>query len=303
MALKQDLRMGRLSTVLGKDVLVLQRFEGVDRMNGLFEYHVACLAATSDVDFDSLLGTNATVTLVGQDGSDRHFNGLVTEARWLGAGENGHRYQLLLRPWFWLATMRRNQRIFHEMTLPTIIQELLSAYGSAGSVVDKLNGSYPALEYTVQYCESDFNFACRMMERHGISYHFEHKDGAHDLVLTDAVESHTLIGDFPVKPYVGHHQEDVEHIWEWNPTRRMQTGAIRLTDYNFKTPTTVMEKDQAGTSAYEHGEIESFDWPGHYLDPGRGAEMVRFNIDREQGQDKRYEALGDISNLVAGKRF
>lgn len=303
MVFKQDLRMGRLSTTLGKDVLVLQRFEGVDRVNGLFDYHVACLSANANVDFDSLLGTHATVTLVGQDGTEHFFDGLVTESRWIGSGENGHRYELVMKPWFWLATMKRNQRIFHEKSVIEILQELLSFYGSAGSLVVKTNETYDPLEYTVQYRESDFDFACRMMERHGISYHFEPKNGAHDMVLTDATEPHELLGSFPVKPYVGHHQEDVEHLWEWRPERRMVTGGIRLTDYNFKKPTTVMEKNQESSSTYEHGKIESFDWPGHYLEPGEGAKVSQLRLRREQGQDKRYEALGDIVGLRSGMRM
>jgi type VI secretion system secreted protein VgrG len=300
MALKQDSRMGKLSTALGKDVLVLQRFEGLDRMNGLFEYHVACLSENEDINFDDLLGTNATVTLKSQDDSDKFFSGLVTEARWLGAGDNGIRYELTLKPWFWLATLRRNQRIFHEKTVIEILQELLSPYGT---LTVNTQGSYPTLEYTVQFNESDFDFAVRMMERHGISYFFKMSDGNHDMVLTDSVESHDVLGSFPVKPYVGHHQEDTEHLWEWRPERRMTTGAIRMTDYNFKTPTTVMEKDQTGSAAYAHGQIESFDWPGDYLDPGRGGEMVSLGLDRAQGHDKRYEAMGDIVGLVSGLKI
>ena len=38
----------------------------------------------------------------------RHFDGIVTQVRWAGAGENGHRYDLILRPWFWLAGRRRS---------------------------------------------------------------------------------------------------------------------------------------------------------------------------------------------------
>ncbi|MBL3587092.1 hypothetical protein JMM61_21225, partial [Rhodovulum sulfidophilum] len=56
---RQDARMGRISTVLGQDVLVLRRFEGTDHLNALFDYSADCLAATADVDFDRLIGTHA----------------------------------------------------------------------------------------------------------------------------------------------------------------------------------------------------------------------------------------------------
>jgi type VI secretion system secreted protein VgrG len=55
--------MGRLSTVLGKDVLVLQRFAGREAMSALFDWQVDCLATASEIDFDALIGTHATVTL------------------------------------------------------------------------------------------------------------------------------------------------------------------------------------------------------------------------------------------------
>ena len=108
----QSSRMGRLQTALGPDALVLQRFEGREAMSGLFDWTVDCLAAEPDIDFDALIGTHATVTLITGQGA-RPFDGIVTQARWMGAGDNGHRYRLELKPWFFLASLRRNQRIFH----------------------------------------------------------------------------------------------------------------------------------------------------------------------------------------------
>ncbi|MBL3594409.1 type VI secretion system tip protein VgrG [Rhodovulum sulfidophilum] len=298
---RQDARMGRISTVLGQDVLVLRRFEGTDHLNALFDYSADCLAATADVDFDRLIGTHATVTLTTKEG-ERPFDGIVTEARWLGSGDNGHRYRLRLRPWAFLASLRRNQRIFHNKTVVEILTELLSAYADAGALTVELANEYPELEYTVQYRESDLAFACRMMERHGISYHFRHADGAHEMVLTDQVEAHDSIGARPFRPAEGHHQEEVSHFRAWRPARRITTGAIRLTDYNFKTPVAAMETDHLGDAAYEQGQIESFDWPGDYLDQGRGRVVAELRAAGERGQDRRFEAEGDIVALGAGFR-
>ncbi len=297
----QSSRMGRLSTALGPDVLVLQRFEGTERHNDLYEWSVDCLAAQPDVDFDALIGTHATVTLVTKQG-ERPFDGIVTEARWRGAGDNGHRYRLTLKPWFFLASLRRNQRIFHDKTVVDILTELLGTYASAGRLVVKLTADYPVLEYTVQYRESDMAFATRMMERHGISYHFRHVEGGHEMVLTDMAETHDSIGVRPFHPDDGHHQEDIDHFWEWRPARRITTGAIRLTDYNFKTPNAAMEVDRQGDAANAQGQIESFDWPGDYLDQGRGKVVAGLRSNAERGQDRRYEAVGDVVALSAGMR-
>lgn len=133
----QDFRMGQLSTSLGPDVLALMRFEGTERLNDLFDWQVDCLAGTDDIDFDALIGTHATVKLRDRQ-TERHFDGIVTQARWMGVGENGHRYRLRLQPWLKLASLRRNQRIFHNLSVTQILEQLLSAYGDAGKLAEGL---------------------------------------------------------------------------------------------------------------------------------------------------------------------
>ncbi|AGT11150.1 type VI secretion system Vgr family protein [Paracoccus aminophilus] len=300
-SLRQTDRLGHLTTVLGPDVLVLLRFDGSDHLSELFEYRVEALSAERDLDFDSLMGTHASVTIEGREGA-RHFDGIVTQARWIGSGENGHRYDLTLRPWFWLAGRRRNQRIFHNKTVTQILQELFADYASLGDPAFDfaLTGDYPVLEYTVQYRESDLDFARRQMERHGISFFFRHAEGSHTLVLTDDVSSHPNVGAREFKPFDAHHQAEGEHFWEWAPERNITTGAVRLTDFNFKTPLAAMEVDRQGDAAHAQGKIESFDYPGDYLDRGRGKTVVGLRNDGERGGDKRHRAAGDCISLGSG---
>ena len=202
-------RLGRLTTVLDEDALVLLRFDGSDHMNDLFEYRVEALAAHSDIDLNAILGTHATVALEGLGGT-RHFDGIVTRIRWVGASENGQRYDLILRPWFWLAGRRRNQRIFHNQSVVAILRRLLAEYAPLGdpALELKLSEDYPPLEYTVQFRESDLDFARRQMERAGINFHFRHGAGSHTMVLTDDVLAHETIGARPYKSYDGHHQAE-----------------------------------------------------------------------------------------------
>jgi type VI secretion system secreted protein VgrG len=63
-----------------------------------------------------------------------------------------------------------------------------------------------------------------------------------------------------------------------------------------------MEADQTGDAIHAEGKIESFDWPGGYLDQGRGQVVARLRSDAERGQDRRFEAVGDIGSLGAGCR-
>ncbi|RCW86759.1 type VI secretion system Vgr family protein [Paracoccus lutimaris] len=301
--LRQAERLGRLTTALGPDTLSLLRFDGSEHINELYEYRVEALAIRSDLDFDALIGTHATVEIDTREGT-RHFDGIVTQARWAGVGENGHRYDLILRPWFWLASRRRNQRIFHNKTVVQILTELLSDYAGLGdpALEMKLSGDYQSLEYTVQYRESDLDFARRQMERAGISFHFRHAMGSHTLVMTDDVLAHETVGARPFKSYDGHHQAEGEHFWDWAPERNITTGAIRLTDFNFKSPDAAMETDRLGDAVYAQGQIESFDYPGDYLAQSVGKLVAGLRTNQERGADRRNRAVGDCVSLGAGKR-
>jgi type VI secretion system secreted protein VgrG len=303
---KQANRLAQLSTVLGQDVLVLLRFEGTDYMNDLFCYEVEALSADWKIDFNELLGTHATITYETRSDGKRYFDGIVTNAEWAGDAENGIRYNLTLRPWFWLASKRRNQRIFHRMTVVEILEELLKPYSGLGSpaLKTRLQQEYPQLEYTVQYRETDLAFACRLMERFAISYHFTHADGDHTLVLTDTIDEHD---DIPgthrtFKGVDGDNVTDEERFWIWVPQRNMTTGAVRLTDYNFKTPRAAMETRRLGDATYAEGEIESFDYPGDYLDFARGSEVVALRTNGERAKDHRHRATGDVASLSAGMK-
>ncbi|MFM2388468.1 MAG: hypothetical protein RLZZ437_23 [Pseudomonadota bacterium] len=299
---KQATRQGRLVTVLGADVLSLLRFDGAEHLNDLFAWRIDALAARDDLDFDALLGTHATVMLGSFDLPEVAFDGIVAEAQMLGAGENGWRYELILRPWLWLLSLRRKQQIFHNKTVADILTEVFAPYGEVFEL--RLSGSYPVLEYTVQYRETDLAFATRMMERFGISYHFVHKAGVHTLILTDNITVHDAIPG-STRKLLGvtvAHRADEEHFTAIIPVRRITTGAIRLTDYNFKTPTAAMEVDHLAAVDHAHGQIESYDYPGDYLAQAAGKRVARLGADRARGQDARHHATGDCASLRAGGR-
>lgn len=302
---QQDDRMGQLTTALGANTLSLLRMTTDEHVNGLFTIRVDALSESDDLDFDSLIGTHASVELSSYDNPQVPFDGIITEALFDGLHENGWRYQLVLKPWIWLAGLRRNQRIYHKKTVVEILDEVLAPYSGLGqpAVEKRLAGAYPTLEYTVQYRESDLDFATRLMERFGISYHFTHTKGSHTMVLTDAVSAHDEIdGGARIFQIVAEgNRTKEEHFWEMRPERRMTTGGIRLTDYNFKNPGAGMETERMGDAAYAGGQIESYDYPGGYLEGGTGKEVARLRTLQERGQDRRMRAVGDVTSLRAGQ--
>lgn len=301
---QQD-RQGRLSTVLGPDMLVLLRMDGSEELSGDFEWRVEALSIEAGLDLEALLGSHATVEIDHAQGT-RAFDGIVCEAQHRGGYENGWRYDLVLRPWLHVAGLRRNMRIFHNKTVIQIVEEVLSAYSDLGSphLDVQVTDDYPALEYTVQYGESDADFVRRQLERAGITWSWRHDAGSHTLLLSDAEFSLPAVpgGSRPYYGTDGYHQADEEHFRRWSSARRITTGTVRLTEYNFKMPKAAQEVDQAGDAGHVRGDVESYDWPGDYLDQGEGRGAVKRRLDAERGQAPRHQAEGDVVSLGAGWR-
>ena len=301
----QDARLGRLTTVLGSDALVLLRMDGTEELSGDFEWRVEALSTENTLDLSALLGNHATVEINHAQGV-RAFDGIVCEAEQRGAFENGFRYDLTLRPWLHVASLRRNMRIFHNKTVIEIVQEVLSSYAALGNPHLELRvmDDYPFLEYTVQYGETDADFVRRQLERFGITWSWRHEAGSHTLLLTDAALS---LPEVPgsSRPYFGvegYHRHEEEHFRHWSATERITTGAVRLTEYNFKIPTSAQEVDQLSDASHPSGDIESYDWPGDYLNQGEGRGVVSRRLEAERGQAPRHRAEGDVVSLGAGWR-
>lgn len=300
---KQDTRAGRLYTSAIDGELALLKFDGSDYVNNLFEYHVEACSSKEILHFDQILGTHASVEIV-SFGEIKVFDGIICAFSFVDIFEGGFRYKLTLRPWIWLASKRRNQRIFHNKTVVEIVKEIFDDYRFIGSNLFSIEllTDFPVQEYTVQYRETDLDFIRRQLERYAISFHFQHMVGDHTLVLSLDALAHESVGARTVKTHMGEHVDEEEYFWSWSKETRITTGSVRTTDYNFKNPKQLMEAFAAGEPVDQVGMIESFDYPGDYLDPEEGRYSSRMREHQERGSGVRHHAVGNCASISAGAR-
>src|SRR5262245_28495368 len=163
---------GRLEvTVASGDALDVRHFHISERMSSLFEIAVVARSENPDIDFESLIGQPMSFSL--RDGitpdRQRAWSGVCSAAEQLAVEERGlSTYRLTLVPDLWLATQRRNHRMFQLKSELDIALKLLSEWGIEPE--QKLSGTYKKRKYRVQYGETDFTFLCRMLEDAGISF-------------------------------------------------------------------------------------------------------------------------------------
>src|SRR5690606_6064114 len=113
------------------------------------------------------------------------------------------------------------------MSVPDILKKIFEGF----EVKWEIQGTFNPRNYCVQYRETDFGFASRLMEEEGIYYFFEHKDGKHTMVFGNTPQSHR---DCPSKhqiPFfvkVGEQEDFVGSINSFLSGHNLQTGKVTL---------------------------------------------------------------------------
>ena len=267
------------------DQLQFRSMAGHEQMGHLFRFTVELLSETEGISAKTLLGTDMTIevdlTTELSGGGTRYLSGRVTDFNFMGRDGDYYAYEAILQLWLWLATKRSDFKIFQNMTVPDIVQEVLAPYGF--TVVNKLTGNYRTWEYCMQYGEDDFNFISRLLEHEGGYFYFQHHNGSHDLVLADSIGSHsplpngpTTIPYYPSTRATDVHDED--YIDSWAGYESIASGRYAADDYDFTKPRALLDTKQAQPAGHAFDGEDVYSWPGGYSDVGDGENYARASI-------------------------
>jgi type VI secretion system secreted protein VgrG len=264
-------------------------------LSELGELRLQLASPRGEIKAEDLLGQGLTVAVALRDGGKRHIHGYVT--RFGNQPDRGRHfgYSAMLRPWLWFLTRTSDCRIFQEMTVPDIVKKVFEDHEIADFDF-RLVRSYRPWTYCVQYRESDFNFIARLLEHEGIYWFFEHQDGAHTLVLMDAGGSHHAAEGTEKLPFYASGETvppDTDHVREWRFERRVCTGKVALTAYDFEKPSTSLLADFENPGPYKHADLELFDYAGDYCQRSDGKQYAEDRLDE---QAIEYDTQGGISN-------
>ena len=288
-------RVISIKTPLAADALLLESFSGYEAISAPFRFRVQMLSeSTTPIAFDSLLGQAVTINTTLPDGSTRPINGVLvalsegTQVTATTGTATFIRYHAEIVPQFWLLTRNYQSRTFQQMTVPAILQKVLTGL----SISDQTTGQYKPRDYCVQYRESDFDFASRLMEEEGIFYSFTHTASSHQMVLSDSARNYPKVPGATTAIYEtvlgGVRAED--RVSEWLKTQELRSGKYTLWDTCFELPGQNLQASQpiiatvqAGTITHKlqvggNGSYEIYEYPGGYAQrfdgvaPGGGSQ-------------------------------
>ena len=170
--------------------------------------------------------------------------------------------------------------------MPEILRQVFAGLDTAFELSD----AYRPRDYCVQYRETDFDFAARLMEDEGISYYFRHGPTGSTLVLADGSRGFPEVpgaSRVAFDPVAGGSRPD-DRVWSWETSQEVRPARVVLRDHNFQLAQPIVERDRSvegrvtvGRQSYalaagDPSRLELYDFPGgfaHRLDgvgPGGG---------------------------------
>jgi type VI secretion system secreted protein VgrG len=297
-------RLITLTTPLGEDKLLLTGLSGHEAISRLFNFHLTTLSEDTNIDFTSIIGENVTINITQSDDSQRYFNGIVSHFACTGKEGDMTRYELEVVPKLWTLTRHADCRIFHNMTVTEIIEQVLDERGITYNPA--LSGDYKPLEYCVQYRETDFNFISRLMEQFGIFYFFEHEDGEHTMKLGDSSSVHNPC---PKQETAGFNLatgglDAGDAVNDLSVGQELRSGKHSITDYNFTTSTQDLSATESTIySVAGNDDMEIFDYPGLHTTPSDGTTLVRVRMQEEEAVHKIVHGSSVCRAFTSGYKF
>lgn len=326
-----------VQTPLPPDTLLLVGFSGNEGLSQLFSFRLDLIAENhrvKDIAFDKVLAHPITVGLeLPGDDQGRYFNGICNRFTQGESDESFTSYSMEVVPRFWLWTRRAQSRIFQHLTVPDILKKVLDGL----DVRFELPGKWEPRDFCVQYRETDFNFANRLMEEEGIYYFFKHTEDGHQMVVANTPQSHP---DLPTASTISYRNlthatsAGADIIYDWSKSQEITAARVTLWDHCFELPHKHLQGESsiqptaAVGRATHHldvaspAKLELYDWPGEYAQrfdgvaPGGGERpqklqelfkdnerTARIRMEQEAVTALSIQGASNCRHLVSGHKF
>ncbi len=306
----RDKAMMSMTTPLGSDALIPTHMAADEGISRPFRFEIVAVSQKGVLDPDQLLNQPVCVTLQDTDGTAatpvRYFHGIVQQLRPGGVlrgattADEFQLYNLTVVPRLWFLSQTVDCRVYQNKSS----QDILTAMFGDASLTDfSFSVTAPASRpYTVQFNESDYAFAVRLMEQEGWYFYFEHTAAKHTLTITD---KNATFQDIPnATLHFGVNQNDLGAITEWKPPVRTVTGSVAHGDYDPENPGTKLYNQQKTVlKAGGATTRDSYRWPALTPTGSVVEARAKFQMEAAEASTSLYGGASHFGALVPGGKF
>lgn len=288
-------------------------FTGEEAISSPYVFSIKVISNSGFIAPDDVLGHPATFYLF-RRGQYYPYSGIVTEIELCETDFNNDVYLIKLMPSLWLTNLSFRTRIFQNMTVAEVIQQVLNESNISNYSITSSNSTQH--EYIVQYQETDLNFISRLMECTGLWYYFEEHAIKKDQVGPGASQEKLIITDnsqfvdivspaaVPYRPISGMAQQSQQDSFEFVSNVQFKKGVIAsqavVKTYNYRTP----EISLLGKQPVENGTVGTvYEYGGSFKNVSDAQKMSQLLSKRIQSQQIKITGISDCRGFRAGYRF
>ena len=306
--------------------LLPQSLEGREALSEPYRYELICLSPDAFIPEDGLLGLGAQLDILtgggglfGAGGEPITRGGLITEVHVLPSDGGFAKYKLIIEPPLAPLRHRRTSRVFQDLSVPDIVQQILNEHSAANPAIAgilkvefDLWKRYPPRSYRLQYRETDLAFIERILFEEGIAYRWEHALGnvaTCTFIAFDHPHGLPQAAQGTVRFHRAAATEAEDSLTEWAQARRIGPSLASLATYDYK-PVRTVEVGHAGDAdegrnIRAEAHLEDFDAQTLYYGTGDTG-LHYYAILRQEVHDRQkggYRAQGNMRGLIAGQWF
>ncbi len=288
-----------IKTPFGANDLLLDSIEGSEGISELFKFNLHMRSGSTSLSPTTIVGKKVTVTMQIAGGSKRYIHGTVSRFIQSGLNVDFATYQAEIVPDLWLLTLNKNRKIYQTKSVLQIIKAVLGA----GSIKfsDKTTGTYTALDYCVQYDETDFDFISRLMEHAGIFYYFTYASSAHTMVLGDAssaIQASTGSAALKFFPVTGQ-THPIDTVYRFEHENRVVLKKATVSDYDFTKPATSL----SGSNTASKGSGTIYEYGSGSLAAAKSTATAKMRVEASQAYSSILRGDSFAYPLCAGVTF
>ncbi|MEQ5038506.1 type VI secretion system tip protein TssI/VgrG [Providencia rettgeri] len=281
---------------LPENTFQVTQFDLQEGLSQLFSLSIQAVSPLPEIDFQTVLGAASSLT-VKRDGKIlRTVQGILAGAEQGNTDGVKTWYHFVIRPEMWVMTLKQDSRIFQNMTVPNILETLLSESHIKFDKQFYHPEEHLKREYITQKRETMYEFWCRLAAEEGINYWFEegpqlfysdrHLGMKAGISLTYNPQSETDITDSTATT--------------WRYAEQLCSDIRVDKDYNQLRPSYPLSHQVTGEVHQQHEIFESY---GRFQEDAQGQPFNQIRYEQSQNQRQVGSATTNCIELAPGRIF
>ncbi|WP_237385415.1 type VI secretion system Vgr family protein [Xenorhabdus sp. Sc-CR9] len=267
-----------------------------EALSELYHLNLTVVSALDTVLLGEQLGMAASLTIRRDGVVERTINGIVAGAEQGNSDGRRTYYTFTIRPEMWRMTLNQDSRIFHRLTVPDMLKQLLKEHHiKSDSKFYEEEGYHPVREYTTQKRESAYDFWCRLAAEEGITFWFEE-----DKLFYSNSHLGMLAGLFlTYNPQADTDNTDTA-VSQWRYGEFLCPDEFVHKDNNFLRPSYPLQHEARREQGHGHGVFESY---GRFQLDAEGQPQSLLRLNQINSESKMGSASTNCIQLRPGKIF